>query len=76
MLRWWLKLRKRRALDRELQQEIAFHREMRAHDDGAPPFGNERLIREEMREMWTFAWLETAWQDVCGLCPTGIPIVS
>ena len=64
MLRWWLKLRKRRALDRELQQEIAFHREMRAHDEGAPPFGNERLIREEMREMWTFVWLETAWQDV------------
>jgi predicted permease len=64
MLRWWLKLRKRRALDRELQQEIAFHREMRARDAGAPPFGNETQIREEMREMWTFVWLETAWHDV------------
>jgi putative ABC transport system permease protein len=64
MLRWWLKLRKRRALDRELQQEIAFHREMRARDAEAPPFGNEIQIREEMREMWTFVWLETAWHDV------------
>ena len=64
MLRWWLKLRKRRALERELQQEIAFHREMRARDEEAPPFGNETRIREEMREMWTFVWLETAWHDV------------
>jgi putative ABC transport system permease protein len=64
MLCWWLKLRKRWALDREVQKEIAFHREMRARDEGAPPFGNEGLIREEMREMWTFRGLETGWQDV------------
>src|SRR5579863_4904489 len=64
MLGWWLKLRKRRTLERELQQEIAFHQEMRARDQEAPPFGNEIRIREEMREMWTFVWLESAWQDV------------
>src|SRR5205807_8042382 len=40
------------------------HREMRARDQEAPTFGNENRIREEMREMWTFMWLETAWQDV------------
>src|SRR5260370_213606 len=64
LMRWWLKLRKRRALDRDLQQEIAFHREMRAGDADAPSFGNESQIREEMRHMWTFVWLETAWQDL------------
>src|SRR5260370_2845932 len=64
LMRWWLKLRKRRALDRDLQQEIAFHREMRAGDADAPSFGAETQIREEMRDMWTFVWLETAWQDL------------
>ncbi len=63
-MRWWLKIRKRRALDRDLQQEIAFHREMRALEEKAPPFGNETKIREEMRDMWTFVWLETAYQDI------------
>ena len=61
---WWLKIRKRRALDRDLQQEIAFHREMRALEEKAPAFGNETRIREEMRDMWTFVWLETAYQDI------------
>ena len=64
LMRWWLKLRKRRTLDRELRQEIAFHREMRARDKERPPFGNETQIQEELRDMWTFVWLETAWQDV------------
>jgi hypothetical protein len=57
---WWLKLRKRRALDRDLKEEIAFHRQMRAGDNQPPPFGNETQIREEMREMWTFVNIETA----------------
>src|SRR5260370_24871554 len=64
LMRWWLKIRRRRALDRDLGQEIVFHREMRARDEDAPSFGNESQIREEMREMWSFVWLETAWQDL------------
>jgi putative ABC transport system permease protein len=63
-MRWWLKIRKRRALDRDLQQEIAFHREMRALDKEAPSFGNETKIQEEMLDMWTFVWLETAYLDI------------
>ena len=68
-MHWWLKIRKRRALDRDLRDEIAFHRAMRAWDGEQPDreiprFGNETRIREEMRDMWTFMWIETAWRDV------------
>jgi len=69
-MRWWLKIRKRRALDGDLREEIAFHRAMRARDakyrvTDIPPFGNETQIQEEMRDMWSFVWMETAWRDVC-----------
>ena len=69
-MRWWLKIRKRRALQRDLREEIAFHRAMRARDaersvTDIPPFGNETQIQEEMRDMWSFVWMETAWRDVC-----------
>jgi putative ABC transport system permease protein len=69
-MRWWLKIRKRRALDLDLREEIAFHRAMRARDakccvTDIPPFGNETRIQEEMRDMWSFVWIETAWRDVC-----------
>jgi len=69
-MQWWLKMRKRRALDRDLREEIAFHRAMRARDAKAsvsdvPPFGNETQIREELHEMWTFVSIETAWRDAC-----------
>ena len=69
-MNWWLKLRKRRALDRDLREEIAFHRAMRARDAGQPlsdipPFGNETHIREELRDMWSFVPIETAWRDAC-----------
>jgi putative ABC transport system permease protein len=61
---WWLRLRRRRTLEHDLHEEIAFHREMRAKDDGAPPFGNETIIRESMHDLWTFSWIETTLQDV------------
>jgi predicted permease len=28
-------------------------------------FGNVTLIKEDCREIWTFTWIETLWQDVC-----------
>ena len=69
-MHWWLKIRKRRALDRDLREEIAFHRAMRARDakcavTDIPPFGNETQIREEMHDMWSFVFVETAWRDAC-----------
>lgn len=62
-MNWWLKIRKRRALDRDLEEEMAFHRSMRQADPGAPPFGNPIVIKEAMREMWSFHLIETILQD-------------
>jgi hypothetical protein len=69
-LRWWLKICKRRALERDLREEIAFHRAMRDRNAAGSPadiplFGNETQIREEMHDMWSFVPIETAWRDAC-----------
>ena len=75
-MRWWLKIRKRRALARDLSEEIAFHRAMRERDaagfapsgamdcrDEIPRFGNQTQILEEVYEMWSFVLIETIWRD-------------
>ena len=63
----------RRRLDRDLDEELTFHLAMRARDYGDAPaaeaaarrqFGNAARIREICRELWTFAVLETSWQDL------------
>ena len=63
----------RRRLDRDLDEELAFHLAMRAPKYGDDPaahraarrqFGNPARIRETCRELWTFATLETLWQDL------------
>jgi len=63
----------RRRLDRDLDEELAFHLAMRARKLGDDPaahraarrqFGNMAHIRETCRELWTFATLETLWQDL------------
>lgn len=63
-MKWWAKLRRRSTLERDLADEIAFHRDMRARDAAPPPFGNETRIREAMREFWTFGGIETTLRDV------------
>jgi predicted permease len=80
----WLRLKallKRRQLDRDLDDEIAFHLAMReekissgnldsplksedAHYSARRRFGNTTSLKEVTREMWTFASLETLWQDI------------
>jgi putative ABC transport system permease protein len=67
----------RRRLDRDLQDEIAFHLAMRESDyadAGYNPsdarsaaerrFGNRTLLKEEIRDMWTFPPVESVLQDV------------
>jgi predicted permease len=60
-------------LDRDLDEELAFHLAMRAQKYGDDPagraaarrqFGNTTRIRETCRELWTFTALETLWQDL------------
>jgi predicted permease len=68
---------KRRRLNRDLEDEVAFHLAMRAGDNRAAgldneeagyrarrQFGNPTMLKERTRELWTFASLETVWQDV------------
>lgn len=65
-------LRHRRQLDRDLEDELAFHLAMRAEKlreagDASDPrrgFGNDTQIRESTRELWTFDSLETLVADV------------
>ena len=70
-------LGKRRQLDRDLDDEVAFHLAMRAEKNRAGgvegaeagyaaqrQFGNTTSMKERSREMWTFVSLESLWQDV------------
>lgn len=62
----WLKLRtlwRRGQLERDLRDELAYHRELRG---SAHPvaFGNPTSITEQCRDLWTFTKLEDLWRDV------------
>jgi putative ABC transport system permease protein len=77
---WILRLRalvKRRQLDRDLEDELAFHVAMRQQSlasDGLAPaaaqlaarrqFGNTTSIAESLRDLWTFTWIESLVQDL------------
>jgi predicted permease len=76
----WLRLKalvRRRELDRDLDDELAFHlamREEKLREQGvaaeeAPyaarrQFGNVTQVKETSRELWGFRWLETFVQDL------------
>lgn len=62
-------LGRRRRLEQDLEDELSFHLEMKAAASGsrteaARLVGNAALLKEECRELWTFAKLETWWQDI------------
>src|SRR5262245_33279619 len=69
--------KRRGRFDRELEEEIRFHLEMKAEENlaaGKSPeearyaarrqFGNQTLLREVSRDMWGFRSLETLAQDL------------
>src|SRR5579859_5996452 len=67
----WLRLRAliaRRRLDRDLDDELAFHLDMRAAEIGPAAarrqFGNVTAIRESARELWGFPSLESLLRDL------------
>ena len=80
LTQFWLRIKAlfvRRRLDRDLEEELQFHLAMREQKNGADGFspgearaaarrrfGNVALLKEICRELWTFAPLETFWQDV------------
>jgi len=68
---------KRSQLDRDLQEEMAFHLAMReeklraigkqpdeAHYAAQRAFGNPAKLKEDTRILWTFRWLEDLGQDL------------
>ena len=70
-------LLRRRRLDKDLDEELAFHLDMRAgqleqsgesHAEAAQAarrqFGNVAAIREGIRDMWTFPSAEALWRDL------------
>lgn len=64
MRRIWLKLWKRRSLERDLEQELKFHRQM-AEENGNPiSLGNTAIIEESARDLWRFTTLENLWRDL------------
>ena len=72
-----LSLAHRSRLDRELEEEIRLHIELRAkkyQEAGFPEeeacfaakrqFGNSLMLRERSRELWAFRWLDELAQDI------------
>jgi putative ABC transport system permease protein len=64
MNRLFLKLFRRRRLHRDLQAELAFHREMSAAHHNPIPLGNAAVIREQAFDLWRFNFLENLWRDL------------
>ena len=58
----------RRRLERDLEEEIAFHLATRAERSGMLEarrhFGNPTVYKETCRDMWTFHWIEILLQDL------------
>ncbi|HKW63918.1 MAG TPA: ABC transporter permease [Candidatus Acidoferrum sp.] len=77
---YWMRVKalfKRKQLDRDLEDELAFHlamREAKNRERGAAgkearyaarrQFGNVTRIKEVCREAWSFMSLETTWRDL------------
>ncbi len=53
----------RRRLDRQLAEDMQFHREMSARE-GTPNFGNMLHLREDAREVWGWVWIDRLLQDL------------
>lgn len=53
----------RRRLERELQNDMEFHREMLSAE-ARKNFGNTTLMREHAREAWGWGWLDRLAQDL------------
>ncbi len=62
-------LRRRRQLDRDLDDELRFHLEMKTDELGDRAeaqrrIGNSTGLKEVCRELWSFSKLESWWQDI------------
>src|SRR5687768_7786628 len=53
----------RRRLEREMAEEMAYHRELMS-PDRRTHFGDELRLREDAREIWGWTWLDRLHQDL------------
>lgn len=63
-MRLLLKLFRRRRLERDLEAEIAFHRDMASAAGNTTALGNTTHIKEQSRDLWRFVCLEDVSRDV------------
>jgi predicted permease len=59
-----LKLFRRRRLQRDLETELAFHREMASAAGNPIPLGNAGFIQEQAFDLWRFNGIENLWRDL------------
>jgi len=64
MRRLLLKLRRRTRLEKELEDELAFHREMAERAGNPVPLGSPVRIKEASRDAWRFASIENVALDL------------
>src|ERR1019366_3095958 len=64
MRHFFLKLIRRRRLHRDLESELAFHRELAAAQGNPIPLGSAAAIKEQALDLWRFNRIENLWRDV------------
>ena len=64
MRRFFLKLARRRQLQRDLEAELAFHHEMSRDCDNPIPLGRASAIKEQALDLWRFNLVEDLWRDL------------
>ncbi|MBC8165545.1 MAG: hypothetical protein H7Y20_06710, partial [Bryobacteraceae bacterium] len=65
----WLRLSRRARLEQDLRDEVEFHLALKTEKLGDAhgaqrSFGNDTLIREDLRDAWSFRLAESVWQDI------------
>jgi predicted permease len=64
MRRLFRKILRRGRMHQEMQDELAFHREMAARHGNPIPLGNTAVIAEYGYALWRFNFLENLWRDL------------
>lgn len=64
MRRFFLKLVRRRSMERDLEAELAFHREQAAAQGNPIRLGNTAVLSEHARDLWRFNRIENFWRDL------------
>jgi len=77
MLRLFLKIFGCRSMERDLETELAFHRDMAAAHGNPIPMGNATVVQEQARDLWRFTFVENLWpmsrmaRAACAAAPRG-----